>query len=197
MKIIKDYDHFSKLASGIQSIVTTLGLILCGIWALIRYDALSERDIATAQRKKYFADAKEAERIASVKKVIYMDLNVKELKSKVYHGRWVLVELSVKNTGNENLKIDLNKSKFYVTKVDTIDRSGIIKYNRRFDLKLDYIDKTLKWLLIRPGTEVDRYRTIQKLNDLGLYLVRFTFEDPDTSIGKSREFSAETFFIIK
>lgn len=49
MKQITDPDRFQKIASGIQSYMLTLAIVVGGIWTAVQFNALKQRDIAVQQ----------------------------------------------------------------------------------------------------------------------------------------------------
>jgi len=191
-KPARNYEQLNKLAGAIQSLVASVGIIVGGGWALFRFDALLEARIAAAQADKVEADAQKAKREAAGTQVVNIDLNAESLGDK-----WVQVELTVRNTGNESIKLDMaGKTKFFLAQVFQVDQAGAPSYGERIKLQFDYPDKTIEWFMLRPGAEIDRFRTIQKLHSPGLYIARFSVSVPDSSIGEGREYSAQKFFLV-
>jgi hypothetical protein len=195
----RNFEQFNKLAGGIQSLIAAAGIIVGGGWALIRFDTLLEQRIAAAQAEKLEADAIASKRVATGSKIVNIDISTNVLPATTSGERWVQVELSLKNTGNEPIKLDLSKkTRFYVSKVLDIGNTGFPTYeDHRKNLQFDFPDKTIEWFMLRPGAEIDRYRTIQRLNEPGLYIARFSLSVPDSSIGEGWEYSAQTFFVVQ
>ncbi len=191
------FDSFSKLAGGIQALVTTLGIIIGGIWALVRFDALLEAQIATHQAEKLEAEAIIARRGAESQVVLNIDISAKQISPQDNTNRWVMIEITLRNSGNTPYKLDIkNNTRFYIARVNGIDDNGVPEYDYESPLKFDYPDKTIEWFMLRPGAEIDRFRTIQKADLPGLYVARFSAGVPDASIGRDREYSAQVFFHV-
>ncbi|KAB2835859.1 MAG: hypothetical protein F9K48_03340 [Candidatus Brocadia sp.] len=191
-----NYEKFNKWAGGIQSCFAILGMVLAGVWTLIKYDKLLEAKIAAAQAEKIEYETVAAKRNAVPSRVVNIDLIAQKLELSQGDDRWIVVELTIKNTGNEPFSLDLSKYEFYIAKVLSIDCEGIVKYDCRINLKFGYPDKTLDWFMLRPGAEGDRYSAIQKVSSPGLYIARFSVAVPDSKIAKDHEYNAQTFFLV-
>ena len=196
---MQPYERFEKIAGGVQSIIVAVGILVGGIWALTRFSVLLEARIAEAQAAKAEAEAITATRIARQSIVLNVDLSAQQIaKTTDGKDKWVLVELTVKNTGNQDYKMDLTgDTRFYVARVKDIDSTGLVTYEKRLKLQFDFPDKTINWFLLHPGAEIDKFRTVQRISIPGLYIARFSVAAPSDPSSLGREYSAQTFFYVK
>lgn len=191
------YDRFNKIAGGIQSLVVAVGIIVGGVWALIRFDVLFEARAAISQLEKIEAEAASAKRSAAASVVINVDISAKEIEKSNPDEHWVVVELSLINTGNTAYKLEMKgKTRFYIAKVIGVSTTGIPEYSDEIQLQFDYPDITNTWFMLRPGAVIEKIKAIQKVDSTGLYLARFSATTPDSKIGEGREYSAENYFYV-
>ena len=199
-------DSFSKVASGISALAATAGLLVGGIWTYARFSVLLEQPIAEATAKakasearKTAAEATTAERIAERTIVVNIDLATSTARDPVSSGAWwVTVEISIKNTGNSDVTLDLEKdTRFYIARITDASKTGELDYEAKRYLAFDYPDRRLTWFTLRPGAELDKYRTVQIVRKPGMYIARFSIEAPSVGGKKGREYSAQSFFVIR
>ena len=196
-----NYEKFNKISGGIQSIVTAAGLVIAGCWALWRYSDLLENQTAIASLEKQEAQARTEKRQAQAKVILHVEVSAQQIPSGVeLHAseRWVVVELSVRNAGNEDYFLKLNKStKFYVAKAISVASDGAQNYGKLIKLQFDYPDMTINGIAVKPSSEADKYRTIQRIEEPGLYIVRFAASTTGEPNKESREYSAQSFFYVR
>ena len=191
-------ETFNKVSGGVNSVASTLAILAAGIWAITRYSVLLEAQMAEAQLKKLDAEAEIARRTADSKEIVNIDLSVQVLKSNApSHDRWANISVTLKNTGTKDYIISLDDDvRFYVAKVVETKENGEITYENISRLAFDYADKRLTWFNLRPGADLDSYRTIKKIDAPGLYIARFSARAPKIADKPSHEYSAQTFFVV-
>jgi hypothetical protein len=125
-------EKFNNIASGIQAIVVAVGVVVGGGWGLWRYSVLLEARIAVAQAEKAEAEVESAKRVARSSVVVNVDLSARQIQTTLERGKWILVELSIRNTGNQDIKIDLTgDTRFYVARVTGINKDGALTFDDR------------------------------------------------------------------
>jgi hypothetical protein len=193
----KKFEAFSNLASGLQALVVAASVLAGGAWAYFKFSVLLEAKKAVAEAQKAEAEAETARRIARASAVLSIELVANQIADVSSEEKWVAVELSLRNTGNEPIRIDLEKNiRFYLARVTDASDEGVISYGDRHHLKFDYPDKTITWFIVRPGADNDKYRTVQRVSEPGLYIARFSVEPPGSSEGPSHEYNGQTFFYV-
>lgn len=179
----------------LQSIAVTLSIVAAGLWALTRFSLLLEARIATAQAERAEADLATARRNALAYPVVNVELTATQLPGAKRH---VMVELSLKNTGNVSTDISLmSNARFYLARLTNVEADGVQTYNDIVKLKFDYPDKTLTWFHLQPGAEITKYRTVQQVMSPGTYLVRFSARATSKDLPQDSEYSAQSFFSVK
>jgi hypothetical protein len=199
-----DHEKFKNIASGIQSVVVGVGLVVGGIWTAMTFTLLSGMTRAVAESQKAIAEAETVTLTRANRAVVDCSLSVKQL-TRPPDERWLLVELSARNSGNEPVVLDTREARFYVVRVRDVDSNGAVAYEDGPDerrLRFDYPDargpdEPRHSLVLRPKADYERVHTVQRVNAPGLYLLRFSAPLPDDNLVKNREYSAETYFVVE
>jgi len=197
------HEVFKNLTAGIQSLVIAVGVVIGGIWTASTFVALAEAQRGVAEAQRSIAEAQKAELDLELAKqkaanaiVVNCAIEAKQLTT-IGGKRWVLVTVSVSNSGTKEMKLDAGKNmRFYVSRVKEINELGIGNYESRVPLRFDYADKTIEWLMLRPGAQIENMHAVQRVDGPGLYLARFAVQARDETVGSGREFSAETYFVV-
>jgi hypothetical protein len=192
-----NYERFNNIASGVQAVVVSVGVILGGVWTATTFVALSQAKKATAEAEKASAEAALAKRSVASKVIVNTSISATQLRtdSKV---RRVLVEVSLSNTGNEPIRLDIKKNlRYYVARVIEVGSDGIVKFGDMRPLQFDYADKTIEWVLLPPGAELEKMHSVQVVDRPGTYLARFSVSLADSPDGTGREYSSDSYFQVK
>jgi hypothetical protein len=191
-------ETFEKVASGVNSIAATIAIVAAGVWALTRFSVLLEARIAVAEADRAEAEATIAKRNVVQKEIVNVGIAADVLASKSSKSeRWVSVAVTLRNSGSLDYVVDLEKNvRFYVARVLETKDSGQVVYGNKMNLSFDYADKELTWFNLKPNADSDVYQAIKRLDSKGLYIARFSVEAPKIGEFPSREYSAQTYFIV-
>lgn len=190
------YESFSNLTAGIQAIVVSVGVFISALWAYITFHELAETRLNISQAELADLEREKISRELDNEVVINTSIEAKQIGSK--NGeKWLSIEVGIQNAGTKPIKIDFNDNTvFYVAKVDSVDENGVAVYSDRRDLKFDYQDKTITWVILRPGASLEKMHAIQKVCKGGVYLARISIAEFDDSVGVGREYSSDVFFNV-
>lgn len=188
MLMISDHDRFSKLCAGIQSIIVSIALVIGGGWTLYSFAAskTSEKaalDIDTAKKTAEKA-ALDIEIAKAKRPILDVSIDAKALtatdpsdKNAKEHS-FIRVTVSLKNSGNTQIDIPLQKSRLSVAEVNIVD-AGLVA---------DETFTTTEHLAISPFSQASLVagNTIQlsylvNIKKPGLYFVEFAATLPKTA----------------
>jgi hypothetical protein len=153
---------------------------------------------AYAQLGKLKAEADLAKKKAEAPPAINVEVDAHQLPSKDH--RWILVELTLSNSGNDAVAVDLAEGMtFTLSRVTKITPDGRLGYeNPSLKLQFDYPDTTVTLTTLRPGGSPGKYRTVQEVSSPGLYLVRFRSAKSKTATGPGAlEDAAQSFVVVE
>lgn len=194
-------EKFESVTSGIQSLIVSC-VVIAGV--LVAAPTVKAR----LEQEKLAAEVNSTRAEAALKQ---MSLNKQLQRSQVLQvtatptqyktaddARYVSAVVSVKNDGENTVKLELSKNvSFYVARVEGVGSDGMVKFGARHSMLPDYADKTITWVRAHPGGDDIAFVGVQRVPEPGLYLLRFAVEVPDDQVGANREYSSETYFEVK
>ena len=105
------HEKFNKIASGIQALVLSAGMIVGGIWTLYTFGSLKQIGKAKTELEQMRRSLRE-------RGILNVTLQPSQFKDSKSSRLYVLVKVSIQNTGNRTEVIDWNKSGLYASRVD-------------------------------------------------------------------------------
>lgn len=105
-----DHEKWKNALAGIQSLAVTIAVIVGGIWSLYTFDVLGARDRASAELRElqYTLDQQATVQIEMEAEQIYLPGDTE---------RYVLIEVTIQNTGNRNTILNFSKLPLGVARV--------------------------------------------------------------------------------
>jgi len=197
-------DRFKTAAEAIQATIVSAGILIGGAWTATTFVTLSEAAKAKAEterveaeRDKLVAEAELTRRSLESEHIVNTSIIASTYRNPP-DVRWVVIEVSLSNTGTKPVPLVLDGNlRFYVSRVERVTNDGTLVYGQRTNLGFNYPDKSLDWFYLRPGTQIEKVHAVQRVDRPGLYLARFAVQVPDERVGRGREYSADTFFLVK
>jgi len=188
----QDLESLSKLASLVQAVVVSIGIIVGGVYALYTFMALHSVDVAN-------------EELAKLRNSL-LDLRIEAIEDNVASGQEVYVRVTVfaENKGNKPIKLKLrDKPPLWMAKVisfgtpDDPNLSLDKPIKSYFQIGVD-TDDIIGDQIIRP-TEIYRYPAIFRVRDKGVFLVVFetTVQDEDNRVLRDQRWLASTYATIR
>lgn len=165
------HEGFKDVASGVQSIVFTLSIVVVGAWTIYTFDALNARDRAQAELTET------QQRIRELG-IVTVELSAQAERLPSNEDYYVRVTATIKNLGNRAMRLDLGERVVAATKVvhdgDTyravgpISRSGLITF---IDVDQSAIGALAYTLLDSEESQSLEFWLL--VDGPGLYLVEF------------------------
>ena len=106
-----NHEKFNKITSGIQALVLSVAVIVGGIWTLYTFGSLKQIDKAKTELEQMRRSLRE-------RGILNITLQPSQFRDSKSSRLYVLVKVSIQNTGNRTEVIDWKKSGLYATRVD-------------------------------------------------------------------------------
>ncbi|WP_269519202.1 hypothetical protein [Alteromonas sp. BMJM2] len=180
-----DSQKFNNYSSGFQHIVVALAVVIGGIWTLISFEALNQREIAKGQLEEINNRIKKIKIPALSLKT---RLIKKEEKESIYQ-----IKVEVTNIGNEILELSYSAEKSFqltlITDVKdyglTIDSSSTILpklVSHHFDGSKQVLSNEV------PPNATISVQTLAKLKRNSIYQISFKAELTDNFVSEEKKF---------
>jgi len=145
------YESFKNLASGMQSWIVSVAVLVGGGWTFYTFVAL---DMAKRAEKELFAQAQ-------------VNIKIAAREEDLGNGRSCVVAIvEVANAGGRNVFLDYSEKPFSVRRV-SFDQAG----NSHFGEEL--FQPNLWGSRVLRGGETDQYPFLVSVRDPGMYIVQF------------------------
>lgn len=186
IETIKDW------VSAVNGLIVAGGIIFTAVWSYRLLVVTRQVQMAETNLAKLQAETSMAEKISNRKKVILPDITAQAIYAKFKQdakslekttNRYIQAELILKNSGVDNVDIDIKKSdmQFYACQILSIPREqGRITCKNIYNLNLEYHDFKPGNLIIKAGSEPSIFRSITEVTEPGLYLIRFRVDAPES-----------------
>lgn len=174
MPDIDNADRFSKIASGVQSIVVTLAVIIGGGWTLYSFNATrtaekAALDIELAKaRKPQIEVAMEAKAQSS-----YDPGDTTGLKQ-----NYLRVIVTLKNAGNTKFNVDLSEKTLFIAEVNIVD--GQLVADEILSRISHLTTLSYKHLTLPAGNSI-QLPYLLNIKSPGLYFIEFRLPWPNPS----------------
>ncbi|HIB47747.1 MAG TPA: hypothetical protein EYO35_05535 [Flavobacteriaceae bacterium] len=182
-----DSQKFSNYCSGIQNVVIALAVIIGGVWTLVSFEALNQREIAKAQLDEL---NKRIEKVKIPALSLKTNLIKEEDKDSIYQ-----IKVEVTNIGNEVLELSYpNEESFQVTLITdvkkyglTIDSSSVIK-PKLIEHQFDGAGQVFASKV--PPNATINLQTLAKLKRKSIYQISFKAMMTDNFVSEEEQFSS-------
>jgi hypothetical protein len=176
--MIRDAERFANLASGVQSLVIAIAVIVGGGWSFYTFSSQLQVQNARAQLTKLERDLEAEPRVE-------LDLDISAIERPSVDGppidgpskkrQYFVATLSAKNVGTANTVLRLNEYPVELFKV-SLDRAGTESWTliRRTGVRMDH-DRTLSALALQVGA-ANKTSFIIAVDSPGLYLAQVSAE---------------------
>jgi len=146
-------------------------LILAVVLGLFFGLPILQAEYARAQRDETVAKAEIARREAKEKEILDLELSATRL-GRPEDGRYILVTLDIKNTGNKLISIPAKRLTGSIARIRDIDEKGQPEFANAYDIRFsESPDQLGSRMEINPG-ERARMQAVQKLQDpTGVYQI--------------------------
>lgn len=197
-----DLDRAAKWLGIVQSCVVIASVVCAGIWAITQFRVLLQARIASAQAEKAEAEATLARRVATQKVILLVGVSASVLSAPEKGCKdeckwWVKIDVNFRNVGSEPIRLNLDEAmRFYIVRITGDTEPGILTYAKEYQLKFDYLERTLSYVYVRPSNEPRTYSTVRAISKPGIYLVRFSVPAADEGAQTKREYGAQAFIQI-
>lgn len=181
-----DSKIFSDYCSGFQNIIIALAVIIGGVWTLISFEALNQREIAKAQLEEI---NKRIERV----KIPALSLNVNLIKMEEEESIYQ-IKVEATNIGNEVLKLSYpNEESFQITLI-----TGVEKYGLTIDSSAILRPKLIEHHYIGAGqvhsskvppNATITVQTLAKLRRKSIYQISFKARLSDNLTGEGEQYT--------
>jgi hypothetical protein len=185
----KTMEKFKTLAETLQSIAIVCGAIIGGFWTWYTFEALQSSSKAEADIRQAEVGIRQAE--AQIRQldletreqgVVDIAVNAGQISIRNDTGRYIKIDIQVKNVGNRNLVLELPEHALTIAKVQSNEGGQLRREWYRFspvpslhpanDPESNTFVKPLVRELVRAGQTID-YPCWFPLKEAGLYLITF------------------------
>lgn len=128
---LTNHEKFKNVASGIQSLVVVVGVAVGAIWTVGALELLKQRETAEAalaktrlEAEKIALDIQKAKAEGAKKRLLIPSIRcspITPIRDGRTTHRFAQVELTLHNTGNDELTLDFTKMRFYFSRVDGVN----------------------------------------------------------------------------
>jgi hypothetical protein len=165
-------DSFLKVASGCQSVLVSLAILVGGVWTL--YTFLSLKSIEKARQ--------ELEQLSHKRAVVDVHVKTEAIESAVgdyasmsptRNPRWLIhVVVTVKNSGNNQAVLDLSNDSLFLKKLRsaTDAKATFSPAIRHFGLA--GVSVAMRSVVVLPGSDQELHYVVD-VEEPGMYLVEF------------------------
>lgn len=154
------FEEFKNLASGIQSIVISIGFLSGGLWAIFRFKAFKEPEKAKAELDKINKSLQERGTIK---------LTITPIVISLKDTKYIEFSLTIQNTGNRNETLNLQNGMITISSCSWSE-IGKIKYSNVQTLNKTSPQGRALEALIRPS-QVTTFSYISSSIDEGIYSI--------------------------
>jgi hypothetical protein len=198
--VLQDHERFSKIASGVQSIIVAAAVLVGGGWALFVFEAELRVDNAQAQLVKL-------KRELETRPVLDISIDAKQVDPDALRHRILMVTVVVSNKGTRDVDIDVSRAPLRATRI-ILPETGDPVYGDSVSSAFYATSETdaqkmekLHTLLARVG-DTDRIQGLLNVGTPGLYLIEFVAgmaELPTTTPESKQESTwlAQSFVVAK
>jgi hypothetical protein len=175
-----DYENLKNLASVIQSLVVSIGLILGGIWTLLTFRIFALKDKAEAELQKIKREISQIEQELSQSPVIQISMQAKQKDISQDSNRYIEVDVVVENKGNKAANIKLSdNTPLTIARVEVSSENKVSEQTKN-DIPIYYVEENIQTLVkikLRPGFS-ESYSFIARVDQPGIYLLTFKLPVP-------------------
>jgi hypothetical protein len=168
-----DYENLKNLASVIQSLVVSIGLILGGIWTLLTFRIFALKDKAEAELQKIKQELSQSP-------VIQISMQAKQKDISQDSNRYIEVDVVVENKGNKAANIKLSdNTPLTIARVEVSSENKVSEQTKN-DIPIYYVEENIQTLVkikLRPGFS-ESYSFIARVDQPGIYLLTFKLPVP-------------------
>ena len=190
-------EQFESLMAGVESLITSLALLIAGGWALYTFRALgqiarSREEIAQLdlQRRKTESEIRKLEQAASVGSVIEMSIKASphRLPSDSAHYISAIVDVQNKGLSTTRLTYDEDRRPFLIFSVDfNDDGSPEFKKLAAYSVPVGRSpNEASPSLIVRAGGH-ERLPFLFRVKSAGLYLLVFSASPSEEDQAQARE----------
>ena len=207
-----DHDKFKNIASGVQSLVIALGVLIGGVWTLYLFTSLNTRARALAE----FEELKRKNHQG----VITIDIKAEQEDIPDDKGRSIKINIQATNLGDSNSKLKLGDSPLIVIKLQPDNEGRLHKeWVKTSDIPYFNPDKLASpdskpgdliepqdIELLRAG-QTESFPTWFHVEEAGLYFIEFAPELTGDDLKKVQQATGEpnrifratgqTFIVVK
>lgn len=166
--------QLESLTSAIQSIVLSVGAIIGGFWAYRKFKLLDEVNKTTLERNQLEIENSLFRRKLHEFPAINISVESKQINADHTQPYLVEVNVTIRNVGDESVKMNLEKDSLALTKIHFNDEGDAIFGDEKI-LNVPSSDDPnipLSALILRSGDNAN-LSTVAQLQNPGLYLTRF------------------------